>query len=262
MIGIGIGTFHFSSLSLFRHVHATHHAYLGTERDEQLWPFVDTRMPRWFRRTAAFGELTLGMFYDAVMFWNAFLRPSSPVYSGKARHRVRLEFAIMVVVWGTIFTLAATVGTGKWLFWLFILPALTTGSLYAFRKYIEHMGLLGRTPAGLSRSIIHTGPLGKLFNFTMFNIGYHGVHHAYSSMPQHSLPEFAGVLENSETETEVVYPSYRKALGDMLPTLADPRIGSQWLTAVATQPAATNKMTASRSPTAVQPGPIAGVAGS
>lgn len=135
----------------------------------------------------------------------------------------------MIGFWGLMIAATAWLGTWNLLLWLYVLPALVTGSMYALRKYIEHMGLMGTTPAGLSRSVVHIDPLGKLYTFTMFNIGYHGVHHAYASMPQHSLPQFTGVLADDAGESETVYPNYRRAFLDMLPSLSDPRIGSQWL---------------------------------
>ena len=36
LVGILIGKFHFNGLSLFRAVHHTHHAHLGTEKDDSL----------------------------------------------------------------------------------------------------------------------------------------------------------------------------------------------------------------------------------
>lgn len=228
-VGIGIGVFHLNSLSLFRAVHHTHHAYLGTEKDEQLWPFVDPRVPRWQRRLAAVAELTLGMFYDAVLFWRAFFRHASPIHSPQMRRRIRQEFALLIVFWTAMF--AATVWLNTWtlLLWLYVVPVLFTGSMYAWRKYVEHMGLMGSTAAGLSRSVVHTDPLGRLLTFTMFNIGFHGVHHAYASLPQDALPQFSGVLHDDEHgECEAVYPTYYRAFWAMLPSLADPRVGPQW----------------------------------
>src|SRR2546422_11294477 len=55
--GVLIGTFSLLPFSLYRAVHQTHHAHLGTERDEELWPFVIPKTPRWARRAAAFLEL-------------------------------------------------------------------------------------------------------------------------------------------------------------------------------------------------------------
>jgi fatty acid desaturase len=229
-VGIGIGVFHFNSLSLFRAVHHTHHAHLGTIQDEQLWPFVDPGVPRWRRRLAAAAELTLGMFYDAIMFWRAFFRHTTPIRTPQMRRRIRQEFALLVVFWSAMFAATVWLDTAKLLLWMYVIPVLLTGSMYAWRKYVEHMGLMGSTPAGLSRSVIHTDPLGRLLTFTMFNIGFHGVHHAYASLPQDALPQFSGVLHDDEHAAgEAVYPTYYRAFCAMLPSLADPRVGAQWL---------------------------------
>jgi len=227
-VGVLIGVFHFNSLSLFRAVHHTHHAYLGTEQDEQLWPFVDPSVPRWQRRLAAAVELSCGMFFDAAMFWRAFFRRRTPIRSDQARRRIRAEFGILVAVWTA--ALAAIAWYGVWMPFLFmyVAPVMITGSLYAWRKYIEHMGLTGETAAGLSRSVVHTSPLGRLWTYTMYNIGFHAVHHAYSSMPQHSLPRFAHSVAAETEEAEAVFPNYYTALLAMLPSLADPRVGPQW----------------------------------
>lgn len=48
-----IAIFSLMSFTLYRAAHQTHHAHLGTERDEELWPFVMTDQPRWLRVTAA-----------------------------------------------------------------------------------------------------------------------------------------------------------------------------------------------------------------
>jgi fatty acid desaturase len=227
-VGIGIGVFHLNSLSLFRAVHHTHHAHLGTIHDEQLWPFVDPRTPRWFRRLSAVAELTLGMFYDAILFWRAFLRHTTPIHTTAVRRRIRQEFALMLVFWTAMIAATVWLGTWKLLLWMYVVPVLLTGSMYAWRKYVEHMGLMGATPAGLSRSVVHTDPLGRLLTFTMFNIGFHGVHHAYASLPQDALPQFAGVLDDDDGESDAVYPTYYRAFWAMLPSLADPRVGPQW----------------------------------
>lgn len=233
-VGVLIGIFHFNSLSLFRAVHHSHHAHLGTLQDEQLWPFVDPSVPRWQRRLAAVLELSFGMFYDAALFWRAFFRHTTPIHSAHARRRIHGEFVLLVVVWSLIGAATVWLGTAKYVFWMYVVPVLLTGSMYAWRKYVEHMGLTGATPAGLSRSVVHTDPLGRLLTFTMFNIGFHGVHHAYSALPQDALPQFTGVLHDDE-EAEAVFPTYYSALRAMLPSLADPKVGPQWRNVEAAQ---------------------------
>src|SRR5436190_9913624 len=44
--GVLIGVLSLTSFSLYRAAHQSHHAYLSTERDEELWPFVKTSAPR------------------------------------------------------------------------------------------------------------------------------------------------------------------------------------------------------------------------
>src|SRR5438309_8199523 len=47
--GVLIGVLSLMSFSLYRAAHQTHHAQLATERDEELWPFVNPAAPRWGR---------------------------------------------------------------------------------------------------------------------------------------------------------------------------------------------------------------------
>ncbi|MCI0681730.1 MAG: fatty acid desaturase [Gemmataceae bacterium] len=227
-IGIGIGVFHFGGLSLFRAVHHSHHAHLGTERDEQLWPFVHPETPRWTRRLAAVFELTLGIVYDQVLFWRTFLRKDSPVRNPRTRRRIWAEAALMIAVWSTAFTVVAWFNLWPYFFVMYLIPAVLAGDMHSLRKYIEHMGLTGSTNMGLTRTVIPSTPLGRLLAFTMFNISYHGVHHYYAGMSQAALPKFTAVLAPQSTDEETVYPTYRSALRAMLPSLADPHVGPQW----------------------------------
>ena len=45
-LGLHVSLFNLMSLSLYRAAHHSHHAYLATERDEELWPFVVPGTPR------------------------------------------------------------------------------------------------------------------------------------------------------------------------------------------------------------------------
>ncbi|MFX9552013.1 fatty acid desaturase, partial [Acinetobacter baumannii] len=61
--GVIIGIFSLMSFSLYRAAHQLHHAYLASERDEELWPFVHPSSSRFARITAAILELTLGLLF-------------------------------------------------------------------------------------------------------------------------------------------------------------------------------------------------------
>src|SRR6476620_9908043 len=70
--GVLIGILSFTSFTLYRAAHQTHHMHLSTERDEELWPLSQTTVPRWKRCLAAFFELNLGLVYSPFVFLRAF----------------------------------------------------------------------------------------------------------------------------------------------------------------------------------------------
>lgn len=73
-----------------------------------------------------------------------------------------------------------------------------------------------------------SSPLGKALAFSLFNVSYHGVHHKYAKMPETELPNFTAELHPTSWDEAPPFPSYRRALVDMLKSLADPRVGPQW----------------------------------
>jgi fatty acid desaturase len=228
-LGIFIGSFSFMSLNLYRAIHHSHHAYLATERDEELWPFVVPGTPRWARSLAAFLELTLGLAFTPGLFLRSFLRAGTPVRSPLVRWRVWAELAFIVVLWAV--GIAAVAWCDLWVFLLvlYAIPAVLAGNMQSLRKYIEHMGLAGTTPLGLTRSVIASGAVGRVVAFSLFNEPFHGVHHQYPRLPQAVLPQLSCALAPTRPGEQAPFPSYRQALWEMLRTLSDPRIGAQWL---------------------------------
>lgn len=226
--GMMVGMLGFMSLSLYRSAHRLHHAYLGTERDEELWPFVLPHAPRWQRRLAAFLELTLGLCFTPALFLRIFLRGGSPITAARERRRIWLELGMLIGVWTGILMLV--VGWQLWTFlvWMYLVPALLAGNAQSWRKYIEHMGMTGATPLGLTRSVVPRSVWKRQLLLTMYNEPYHGVHHRYGKLPGLVLPEFESVLQPSRDEEPAPYPSYWHALLAMFASLADPRIGPRW----------------------------------
>jgi fatty acid desaturase len=229
VLGILVGLFSFMSLSIYRAAHHSHHAYLGTERDEELWPFVIPGTPRWARRLAACLELTIGLAYTPFLFLRAFLRPGTVIRDRSVRLRIWAELAFIAAFWGAL--LAVVAWWNLWSFWLvmYLMPAILAGNMQSLRKYIEHMGLTGATPLGATRSVLAPNWVGRVVAFSLFNEPYHGVHHKYARLPQGALPRLASALTPETAEELAPYPSYRRAFWDMLRTFGDPRVGSQWL---------------------------------
>jgi fatty acid desaturase len=226
--GVIMGVLSLTSFSLYRAAHQTHHAHLGTERDEELWPFVNPRSPRWSRRLAAFLELNAGMLFTPLIFIRTFLRTGSPIRSRKVRRRIWLELGLTFVAWILILTAVSCFGVWKYFFWLYLGPAFLAANLQSWRKYIEHVGLTGSTIRSATRSIVAEGWLGRLVSLTLLHEPFHGVHHQQPGLSHAELPQRAEALAPTAPDECAPFPSYRHALLHLLRNLADPRVGPQW----------------------------------
>ena len=226
--GVIIGIFALIPFSLYRVVHQAHHVHLATERDTELWPFVLPNSPRWGRLLAAFLELTVGLFYSPFIFLRVFLRSDSPIRAERVRQRIWAEIAITVALWIGVLIAVALGGFWKYLFWMYLAPAMTAANLQNWRKYIEHMGLTGNTVNSSTRSIVPKSWFGRIFATTLLHEPYHGVHHQNAAIPHSVLPQFTSMLAPKEPGERAPFMSYRHALPDMLRSLANPRVGAQW----------------------------------
>ncbi len=226
--GVFIGIFSFTSFSLYRAAHQTHHAHLGSERDEELWPFVRTEISRPTRIFAAVLELTVGILFTPFLFYRTFLREGSPIRSRKIRRRIWMEIGGVILAWITIFSLVAYFDVWIYFLSIFALPAIVAGNLQSWRKYIEHVGLTGDTVNSSTRNVVPRTRLGRWLAFTLLHEPYHGVHHQKSGLPHEQLPEHVGDLEPRTPAELAPFPSYTSALQHLLKNLKDPRVGAQW----------------------------------
>jgi fatty acid desaturase len=226
--GIILGVFSFMSFSLYRAAHQTHHAYLATERDEELWPFVLPGTARWKRVLAAFLELTAGLLFTPFIFLRSFLRAGSPIRSKRVRRRVWAELGLIAGVWISILVAVAWFDVWRYFLGMYLVPAYVAANLQSWRKYIEHVGLTGGTVKSSTRSIVSEGWAGRLLAFSLLHEPYHGVHHQRAGLPHSELPQHAAALDPTTPEERHPYPSYRSALLDLLRSLTDPRVGAQW----------------------------------
>ncbi len=226
--GVLIGIFSLVPFSLYRVVHQMHHMHLSTEKDTELWPFVLTRAPRWARCLAAFCELTLGLFYTPLIFLRVFIHRQTLVRSRKVRRRVWMEMAVTAAAWAVVVAAVAYWNVWNYFLWVYLAPALIASNLQTWRKYIEHLGLLGNTVNSSTRSIVPRSWFGRVFAHTLLHEPYHGVHHQNAGLPHAVLPQFTSILEPKHPGERTPFMSYRQALPDVIRSLRDPRIGSQW----------------------------------
>lgn len=226
--GTIIGIMGFMSFSLYRAAHQSHHAHLATERDEELWPFVDLETPRWARMLAAFLELTAGLLYTPFLFLRAFLREGSPIRNQKVRRRIWIELGMIALFWLGFITAVSHWQVWRYFLWMYLAPAYLAANLQSWRKYIEHVGMTGGTVKSSTRNILAKGWTGRLVAFTLLHEPYHGVHHLHMALPHSRLPQHTSDLLPTRPEESPPFPSYRHALLDLLKNLADPRVGAQW----------------------------------
>ncbi len=223
-----IAVFSLMSFTLYRAAHQTHHSHLGTERDEELWPFVLTKTPRWARVLAAFLELFAGMLFTPLLFLRTFLRTGSPIRSARVRKRIWMELTLMVAVWVCILTTVAALDLWKYFLWMHLIPGAIAANLQSWRKYIEHVGLTGSTVRSATRSIVADGWVGKAVSLTLLHEPYHGVHHLRGGLFHAEMPHYASELHPELPEERAPFPSYTRALADLVRGLSDPRVGAQW----------------------------------
>jgi fatty acid desaturase len=226
--GVIIGVFSFLPFSLYRAMHQMHHIHLANERDSELWPFVLPKVPRWARCGAALLELTLGLFYAPFLFLRTFVGRAPIVRSRKVRRRIWTELIFTVVVWTALIATIAFFGVWKYFLWMYLAPAIVAANLQNWRKYIEHVGLTGNTVNSSTRSIVPKSWFGRVFAYTLLHEPYHGVHHKNAALPHRVLPHFTSVLAPNTPGDVAPFMSYRQALPDLIRSLANPRVGSQW----------------------------------
>lgn len=226
--GVFIGILSLTSFSLYRAAHQTHHMHLATERDEELWPFVDPQAPRWLRRMAAFLELTFGLWFTPYLFLRTFFRANSPIRNKRVRKRIWQEIIGIVVFWSVVVATVAWFGLWKYYLCLYLLPAMMAANLQSWRKYVEHVGLRGTSATGATRSIVDEGWTGKVLAYTLLHEPFHGLHHRHLGMHHWELPARAAELAPRTEEETAPYSSYRLAVMDLLRDLADPKVGPQW----------------------------------
>ncbi len=223
--GIVYSLFTWVPLSAYRIVHVrSHHGRFGSEDDCELFPYVNTAYPRWARILAVIFGFFFGLFRGIATSTRSVILSWARI-SPRLRTRLVIEYALIVVFWGLVFT---TLTYGGWLldwFAAYFVPALFSGSAHASRELVEHLGLYGEKsdPSSLTRTVVPRNIAERFLCAVNLLECVHGVHHIDGRIPADEL------LKHKDLVTDNVYPSYWAAIKDMLPHLRDPRIGKQWL---------------------------------
>ena len=155
----------------------------------------------------------------------------STIRKKNLRRRIWAEFSLAAGLWIVIFAAVSWWDVWNYFLWLYLAPAWLAANMQSLRKYIEHLGLTGSTVNSSTRSIVSDGWRGRLVSFTLLHEPYHGVHHRHAGLSHAKLPQFVAVLVPSTPGELPPFPSYWRAFLDLFRSLADPRVGAQWLLA-------------------------------
>ncbi|MCA9056537.1 MAG: fatty acid desaturase, partial [Planctomycetaceae bacterium] len=215
----------FIPYTAFRETHRTHHAYLNTPRDLEMWPYSNPAYSRWFRRAFVVFELLCGWIASPLIFSRIYFVHSDRL-SESARTMIRREYLVMLLFWALV---AATVGwllaTGRvaWTVVLlaYVLPSLIAPGINAARKFIEHLGLASTDPVQGTRTVLGPGVVTRLCSYFNFDIAIHGPHHRYPRAKHYELPERLRQLQaGAEPANQPpVFETFAAALWATLPCL-------------------------------------------
>ncbi|HTV59673.1 MAG TPA: fatty acid desaturase [Verrucomicrobiae bacterium] len=105
------------------------------------------------------------------------------------RRKALLEFAIFLSLWSIPFWIDPVMAIWLWVLPQWIANAWVMGS----GMYVQHAGCVRKSA---DRPVSHSNVfLSKLFNLTMFNIGYHLEHHEHPRVHWSELPELHNQLK-------------------------------------------------------------------
>mgnify|MGYP003791372231 CR=1 FL=1 len=226
-LGFFLGLVTLVPLTAYRHAHALHHRYPGTERDPELWPYTMPGTPRSVRIACVPVEIVLGSIFTPILFLRAVLMADD--LSPDQKRRIRIEYAIAVLYWGLAVISAAMLGLWTPFLVGVVAPWMVAGMFQTVNKYVEHMGMLGSGILDSTRSVLDNRLPGRMLSASMQHVDHHGAHHLYAKIPHYHLPQATPLVMTEEAETASLYPSYFSAFVAMLRTLGDPRVGAQWI---------------------------------
>lgn len=188
-----------NSLTVYRELHARHHAWLGdAQRDPDLLPSLARGGDGWFR------------VYTRYVLKFSLVRGSitGHLVTGQCRYRQQLHIAAWWVVTMSALSAASVHLAMVFLALWFGARITVLHAITIFREMTDHYGLKPGGIFSFTREIPDTGVLSTLIH--PHHNGYHLTHHLFPAVPYHQLPKLHAQLMTLPTfrERAIVCPSY------------------------------------------------------
>lgn len=238
LTGILIGSFAFTPLSVYRYVHTQHHAYLGSEKDPEFFPYNQCTASRRRRILFAWMELICGWIFTPAIYSLRTLHAWKSL-NRQIRRRLCMEWCLMFVTWTSILFLIPKTSHWACLVVAYLIPTWIAGTLQTVRKFSEHLGRFGDDIYGMTRTVVYQSPWSQPASRSQLHVEHHGTHHRWPKIPFHRLPEATTIVYSSDLQTNI-FPNHWTAIRDMLPHLSNPRVGPQWISAAKACPPRTD----------------------
>jgi len=221
--GVLIGTASFIPLSVYRYVHARHHAHLGRERDPEFWPYNLPGAPRALRVGYAWLELLAGWLVTPLLY-SVRTAMSWRSVPGRQHGRLLGEWAFLIAAWAAVLWAVVALGWWRGFVVVFAVPAWGAGVFQTVRKFTEHLGMHGETIASMTRTVAYRGAVGRLASASQFHVDHHGTHLRHARIPYYDLPRVTPEVYGRDR----LFRTHLEAIADMAPHLLDPKVGPQW----------------------------------
>lgn len=224
--GLVIGTASLTPLSVYRYVHARHHAHLGRERDPEFWPYNLPWTPRAVRLLYAWSELAFGWLLTPVLY-SLRTAASWRIVPRRQRPRILAEWALLLAAWAGLLALLEAKGWWGGFLLAHLIPAWLAGTMQTIRKFTEHLGMFGHGILAMTRTVAYRGPIGRAASASQLHVEHHAAHHRYARIPYDVLPEATEIVY-ADAPAGRLFPTHLHAFLDMAPHLLNPRVGPQW----------------------------------
>jgi fatty acid desaturase len=206
------GVAHVYPSTAFRELHFAHHRHTHVPgRDPEISlgpnpaPSVVGTIPMYLAFQSGLPLLLfkLGMLTSGALGMPEFLRARLyPFVRPEVRLRLALESLLVLAVYGATLLLALRVHPG---FWGLLTGQVVGHCLLATYVSAEHNGLPHNAPILDCTRSMRTNRLVKLL---MWNMPYHGEHHAYPAVPFHALPALHRELREEIRHKDLSHPEF------------------------------------------------------